>query len=104
MKEQVVKLQENLQNCQNPRHWSIMFHVLRHIPEQLAYWGPIKDQWMFCFEDFFGFAMGLIKTRSNPVQSIMNHDRDQHVLKMAKALIMHRAAGTRPACVCSNMF
>jgi len=98
MKEQVVKLQENLQNHQNPRHWSIMFHVLRHIPAQLAYWGPVRDHWMYSFEDFFGYAMGLIKTRSNPVQSIMKHDLEQYVLEMAKGLIVHYSAGTN-ACV-----
>ena len=100
MREQINKLQVNLQNNQNPRHWSIMFHVLRHMPAQLARWGPVKDHWMFSFEDFFGFAMTLIKTRSNPVQSILKHDGDRLVLGMAKALIMHKAAGTNVCSVC----
>ena len=58
---------------------------------------------MFSFEDFFGFAMTLIKTRSNPVQSILKHDGDRLVLGMAKALIMHKAAGTNVCSVCVCM-
>ena len=38
---------------------------------------------MYGFEDFFGYAMGMIKTRSNPVASIMYADRQKQVLAMA---------------------
>ena len=57
--------------CQlSPRHWTIMFHLMKHMPEQLRRWGPVKDHWMFGFEDFFGHNMQWIHSNRYPVASM----------------------------------
>jgi hypothetical protein len=58
--------------------------------EQLRRWGPVKDIWMFAFEDFFGYIVGLIKSRSNPVANIMRQDRATQVTNMAMELVQTR--------------
>jgi len=64
-----------------------MFHNITHMREQLARWGPVKDQWMFGMEDYFGYLMGLIKNRNNAVQSIMRADKGRQTLTMALELL-----------------
>lgn len=70
-----------------------MFHLVLHMEEQLARWGPVKDVWMFMMEDFFGYKMTTIKSRSHFVSSIMRQDRAMQVLTMAKDLIQVTHAG-----------
>jgi hypothetical protein len=70
-----------------------MFHLMQHMPEQLAFWGPVRTHWMYGLEDFFGYCMTQIKTRSNPVASIMLADRTSMVVAMAKELVMTKKPG-----------
>ena len=75
------------------RHWTIMYHLMTHMEAQLKHWGPVKDLWMFGFEDFFGHCMNQIKTRSHPVMSIMKSDRSMQTLNMIKELLVTKKQG-----------
>ena len=90
LKKQCEGMLECLQNDLSPEHWTIMFHLVSHMEEQLRRWGPVKDIWMFAFEDFFGYIVGLIKSRSNPVANIMRQDRATQVTNMAMELVQTR--------------
>jgi hypothetical protein len=76
LKKQSAEMTESLQNDLSPKDWTIMFHLVPHMEEQLRRWGPVKDTWMFGFESFFGDMMSLIKSRSHPVASI-HHEAGQ---------------------------
>lgn len=85
----------SLQNDLSPQDWTIMYHEVTHMEEQLKRWGPVKDQWMYPLEDFFGYSMSCIKTRSFPVASMLKQDAATVVLTVAKELIQswHRPRG-----------
>ena len=85
----------SLQNDLSPQDWTIMYHEVTHMEEQLKRWGPVKDQWMYPLEDFFGYIMSNIKTRSFPVASMLKQDAATVVLTVAKELIQswHRPRG-----------
>lgn len=84
MKDAVDILEKDLP----ARHWIIMYHLMTHMASQIERWGPVRNLWMYGFEDFFGYIMRLIKTRSNPVESIMRADRATQVLSMGKELLV----------------
>ena len=74
-----------------------MFHLLEHMSEQLQRWGPVRNVWMFGPESYFGYLMGLIKTKKHPVASILRADRNLTVSAMAKDLMQaNRPGGTEP--------
>jgi hypothetical protein len=48
---------------------------------------------MFGLESYFGYLMGLIKTKKHPVASILRADRNMTVASMAKDLMRAKAPG-----------
>jgi len=90
LNKQSAEMTESLQNDLSPKDWTIMFHLVTHMEEQLRRWGPVKDTWMFGFESFFGDMMSLIKSRSHPVASIMRQDRATQTLNAAKEMMQTR--------------
>ena len=73
-----------------------------HMADQAELWGPTKNMTMFGLEDFFGYVMKQIKTRSQPVQSIMKADRGTHSLAMAKELLVLYKLRARAQGACRN--
>jgi hypothetical protein len=71
MEELVTSVLHQLYTEQSPIMWTIMFHLLRHMKEQLAEWGPVRETWMFAYESFFGFLKSFVRNRSTPVQTIL---------------------------------
>jgi hypothetical protein len=67
---QLEELMEGL-DWMSPTNWTINFHFFEHFIDQVERWGPVRDSWMFLLEDFFGYNKRQLKTRSNPVMSIM---------------------------------
>ena len=55
-----------------PSNWTMMFHSLHHMADQIQQWGPVRDTWMFSFESMFGNLVRTIKTRSVPIPNIMH--------------------------------
>ena len=49
LKKQSAEMTESLQNDLSPKDWTIMFHLVPHMEEQLRRWGPVKDTLMFGF-------------------------------------------------------
>ena len=70
----------------SPEHLPIMGHVLQHLLPQVKANGPMREMWMFVFEDYFGVLKRKIKTRSNPVASIMKAIELRAMIDMVKGL------------------
>ena len=50
-----------------PKHEHAMIvHLLSHIPDQLAYFGPARSTWMFPVERFFSYCNRAMKQRQHP--------------------------------------
>jgi hypothetical protein len=90
LNKQCAEMTKCLQDDLSPQDWTIMFHAVTHMEEQLRRWGPVKETWMFGLESFFGDMMSLIKSRSHPVKSIMRQDRATQTLNAAKEMIQTR--------------
>ena len=56
----------------SPEDWNITTHILRHLPGHIELTGPAHGTWLFPWESFYGKCKESVKTRSQPVASIMN--------------------------------
>ena len=69
-----VAVQESLRVLENemsPCNWTIMFHLLEHMPEQIQQWGPTRETWMFCMESYFGKLVRMIRNRQHPIANVL---------------------------------
>jgi hypothetical protein len=72
-----------------PINWTIMFHVLEHIPNQIRDWGPVRESWMFCMESFFGKLTRMIKNTHHPISNIMRTYSVSKAVNVCIALMNH---------------
>jgi hypothetical protein len=70
----------------SPRNWTIMHHLLEHMPQEVGKFGPVRELGMFAFESMFGHLKGLVKNRALPVANIMKS------WMMTKSVVLARAA------------
>ncbi|KAK3286688.1 hypothetical protein CYMTET_5766 [Cymbomonas tetramitiformis] len=71
LQSRVMKLRDEMERNNSPEALVIMSHLLVHIVDQLKDNGPAREIWMYVFEDYFGLLKLSIKTRSQPVASMM---------------------------------
>lgn len=93
MEEKVQEMQTSLESDLSPRHWTIMFHLMKHMPSQVRRWGPVRSQWMFPYESLFGHVINTINNRNHFVASMLIQEATKLYLNVAKALIDHRQLG-----------
>jgi hypothetical protein len=68
----VEALMKRWENEFSPEDWNISTHVLRHLPGHIDQTGPAHGTWLFPWESYYGKCKESVKTRSQPVASIMN--------------------------------
>jgi hypothetical protein len=85
--EQVELAIELLYNELNPWYWTCMFHLLRHMPQQIFEYGPVRENWMFSTESLFGVEKGKIRSRSHPEENLMRTRDMRQALEMARVLL-----------------
>jgi hypothetical protein len=88
----VLKLGED---HMSPADLVMMQHLLTHVVPQLMMYGPARELWMFCFEDYFGRMKRAVKTRSSPVASIMKNIELERLVNLCRGL-SDLARGSRP--------
>lgn len=72
-----------------PRNWTIMFHLLEHMPAQIRQWGPPRDTWMFSMESFFGKLVRMIKNQHHPIANVMRTYSISKAVNLCIALMSH---------------
>jgi hypothetical protein len=71
LRELLSKMRRLREERLSPKSWTMMAHVMEHLPEQLLHWGPTRELRMFCMESFFGYMKRLLRNRSHAAASIM---------------------------------
>ena len=88
MNDMVVDAQDVLYSHMSPKQWTSIVHSWGHLSSQLAYWGPVREAWMFKFEDYFGYLMDLIHTRKKPIANIMKQN-DAFKVNLISVAVVH---------------
>jgi hypothetical protein len=70
----------------SPRNWTIMHHLLEHMPQEVGKFGPVRELWMFAYESMFGHLKRLVKNAALPVANIMKS------WMMTRSVVLARAA------------
>ncbi|KAK3251785.1 hypothetical protein CYMTET_38874 [Cymbomonas tetramitiformis] len=73
-----------------------MSHLLVHIVDQLKDNGPAREIWMYVFEDYFGLLKLSIKTRSQPVASMMKGLELRRTVSMVAGIKQMHRIGRAP--------
>ena len=89
LERHVVVIQGLLEGGMSPNQWTIMFHLLEHMPAQMRQWGPVRETWMFCMESYFGKLTRMIKTRKHPIANILRSYSIAKATNLSIAIMAH---------------
>ena len=89
IKEHMLKVRKTMVEENSPEDLVTMSHIFSHLVEQVEENGPMREMWMFSFEDYFGVLKNKIKTRSYPVSSIMKALELQTLVDKIRGLYEH---------------
>ncbi|KAK3254288.1 hypothetical protein CYMTET_36499 [Cymbomonas tetramitiformis] len=96
LQSRVMKLRDEMERNNSPEALVIMSHLLVHIVDQLKDNGPAREIWMYVFEDYFGLLKLSIKTRSQPVASMMKGLELRRTVSMVAGIKQMHRIGRAP--------
>ena len=96
LEERIMDVRKEMLERNSPEDLVIMSHLFTHLIDQVKADGPMREHWMFCFEDYFGVLKSKVKTRSYPTPSIMKAIELRLMIDMVQGIVNQSRTGDTP--------
>ena len=96
LEQRIMDVRKEMLERNSPEDLVIMSHLFTHLIDQVKVQGPMREHWMFCFEDYFGVLKSKVKTRSHPTPSIMKAIQLRQMIDMVQGILHQSRTDNTP--------